>query len=711
MASPESYSTASATQQQTSPKQQRILSCLQCQQRKIRCSRRFPCTNCEKIGKASECTPAALHPRQRRRRFAERELLDRLRHYEGLLSENNIAFEPLHGPSSVQSRPERQGTTSTTQYDITQYDDPDALDEAAKDLKKASLHSGDEGNKATNIWQAMNQTFQDAEREDEYGSDSSLDGVHESDVRRVLQPLYENNSHPFFGHRNNNIDLDTVHPSQVHIFKLWQIYLENVNPLFKVTHTPTLQSRIVGAIGNLTDISPNLSALMLSIYCLSVVSLEDEDCAKLFGLPKKDLLERYQLGCQQALFQCQFMSTSDRDCLTAQFLYLASLRPENVDPRSVAALMGTAIRIAQRMGIHNESANVKCTIFEAEMRRRLWWAMVTFDHRICEMSDQRTTCLLPGWNCKTPQNVDDFDLWPDMKTPPTVRGQPTEAIFVVVRSGLSNLVRHSTFHLDFTNPALKPLAKASSELVDLEDSIGRHYLNNCNPENALHFMTLWTARRQMASIRLLEHYSKVAKAPSQQTEAQKDEALSRAMTWLSSDAQLMTSTLTKGYTWLVRFYFPFPALVHVFQDLKKRPNSRYASKAWELADKSYQARFTGSEQHDSPFFQIAHKLVLQAWAAKQAASPRGPEEPLPVLISDFQRQLSEMSTPSQGAVEQEDSALANFNLDDFLMPIPMDPVDEDLFDHLGAFGETAGQDTLGLDPIPWDWSTMDWSNW
>ena len=34
--------------------------------------------------------------RRRRRRFPERELLDRLRHYEGLLRNSNVQFEPLH---------------------------------------------------------------------------------------------------------------------------------------------------------------------------------------------------------------------------------------------------------------------------------------------------------------------------------------------------------------------------------------------------------------------------------------------------------------------------------------------------------------------------------------------------------------------------------------------------------------------------------------
>jgi hypothetical protein len=41
--------------------------------------------------------PATLAPRgRRRRRFPERELLDRLRKYEDLLRQNNIKFEPLH---------------------------------------------------------------------------------------------------------------------------------------------------------------------------------------------------------------------------------------------------------------------------------------------------------------------------------------------------------------------------------------------------------------------------------------------------------------------------------------------------------------------------------------------------------------------------------------------------------------------------------------
>jgi hypothetical protein len=89
---------------QYTTKTQRVLACVLCQQRKVRCDRKFPCANCTKAG--VQCISAALAPRQRRRRFPERELLERLRHYEELLRQNNISFEPLHPSSSTVQTPQ-----------------------------------------------------------------------------------------------------------------------------------------------------------------------------------------------------------------------------------------------------------------------------------------------------------------------------------------------------------------------------------------------------------------------------------------------------------------------------------------------------------------------------------------------------------------------------------------------------------------------------
>lgn len=137
--------------------------------------------------------------------------------------------------------------------------------------------------------------------------------------------MFANNDHLLFGSRATVVDISTLHPDPVQIFRLWQLYLENVNPLLKVTHIPSLQGRIIEAASNVLSINPNLEALMFSIYCMAILSLATDSCQAIFGSAKVDLLARYQFGCQQALLNCGFLRSSDRDCLTALYLYLVSL--------------------------------------------------------------------------------------------------------------------------------------------------------------------------------------------------------------------------------------------------------------------------------------------------------------------------------------------------------------------------------------------------
>lgn len=80
-----------------SAKHSRVLACALCKQRRVKCSRTFPCTNCVRAG--AECVQPI--PSKRRRRFPERQLLDHLRQYEDLLRENNVAFTPLHSSTAA----------------------------------------------------------------------------------------------------------------------------------------------------------------------------------------------------------------------------------------------------------------------------------------------------------------------------------------------------------------------------------------------------------------------------------------------------------------------------------------------------------------------------------------------------------------------------------------------------------------------------------
>ncbi|PYI31709.1 C6 zinc finger domain protein [Aspergillus indologenus CBS 114.80] len=608
-------------------KPQRVLSCVLCQQRKIRCDRKTPCANCLRAG--ADCV---LATRQRRRRFAERHLLERLRHYESLLRDNNIPFQPLHpSPDDPTSPGEREPSSCRSEL------------ERPSDAKP----------KAINLWHAMNQRAADARDSDpdhEAIQGGLSQDVNQGVITTVWNRMYqrEPNDYLLLGPAATDMDLAAAHPDQAQIFRLWQTYLDNVDPLLKVTHTPTLQSRIIDAAADLAQVAPALEALMFSIYCMALLSCTDEDCRKVLGATRKEKLGSYQLACQQALRRCDVFRAPDRDSLTALFLYLVSIR-QDTDPRSLSSLLAVAIRLARRMCLHQEAANARNPALEGEMRRRLWWSLILFDSRICETFDYRTAPLEPTWDCRPPANIHDFDLRPEMKAMPAAHDRPTEAIFAVARSEIADFIRHSPFHLDLTNPLLHRMVDRSqhpNDLVEFEKTMERKYLACCSLDSPLQYMILWTARGTLAKNYLLEYYTQQAKAREEPTESALDQALTHALTVLDSDTRLMASPLTVGYRWFLLMYFPLPAYIHILQDLRRRP-AKQTDVLWEAMSDNYEARQVGSGANESPIFVVIARLVLQTWETREAASPDGTLQP-PRMVVDIRRKILEMQVSFPG---------------------------------------------------------------
>jgi len=69
-------------------------SCVLCQQRKVRCDKQKPCANCVKASVECRVVPP-LPPRRRKKKPHERDLIDRLRKYEHLLSQHGVNFDPI----------------------------------------------------------------------------------------------------------------------------------------------------------------------------------------------------------------------------------------------------------------------------------------------------------------------------------------------------------------------------------------------------------------------------------------------------------------------------------------------------------------------------------------------------------------------------------------------------------------------------------------
>jgi hypothetical protein len=121
--------------------------------------------------------------------------------------------------------------------------------------------------------------------------------------------------------------LSSFHPSTGQIFRLWETFLKNVDPLIKIIHVPTVQRQFLQASVDLQNVSKVFEALMFSIYASAVTSLSNEECLELTDVPKSQLLERYHKITQKALTRVGLLGTRDIVALQAAVLFLHSVCP------------------------------------------------------------------------------------------------------------------------------------------------------------------------------------------------------------------------------------------------------------------------------------------------------------------------------------------------------------------------------------------------
>ena len=385
-------------------------------------------------------------------------------------------------------------------------------------------------------------------------------------------------------------------------------------------------------------------------------------------------------------------------------------------------MMGLAIQVAQRMGIHSEFFLTHCSVFEAEMGRRLWWALVLFDARIGELSELKTSTLNPTWDCKPPTNINDSELWEEMKEPPVSHGKPTESVFAVVRAEMSDFVRNSPFYLEFLNPVLKNLAREVPDdrsVATMERKLDDRYFKYCDENNPLQLMTVMAVRTQISKCHLLEGYAKFLDSSTPPTEAESDKLVAQAIRMLASDTKAISSPLTSGFIWILRLYFPFPAYIHIMHDLKKRPFKRHADQAWEAMNANYEARFNAEEDFDPHLFAIFSSVILQVWDAIEEAFKKAGKEPImPKIVMNLKQRLAEMApnSPILGA-DQPDGTLNTSN-DQPQMPLPVGfdmGLGNDMFGGIGPTGfpvsdprlfPDVGQPMLTADMNHLNWVSM-----
>lgn len=261
------------------------------------------------------------------------------------------------------------------------------------------------------------------------------------------------------------------HPPPERMHQLWQIFIENVDPLTKVVHVPTLRSGIQKAASNIGTIPRSFEALMFAIYSAAVMTLKEDECMQNFCEPRKSLLSRYISATEAALARAKFMGTTNLVVLQALVLHLLSVR-DIYEPRAVWTLTGVAVRIAQGMGLDRDGLFLGLPPFEVEMRRRIWWMLKWHDFRaaeLCGLAKYRD--LDTGAECtKWPTNVNDDQLYPGMPSLPAESKILTDMVYVAMRFELTKFAagRIGSFRQQGKDPSQWNLHNSGSDKANMD---------------------------------------------------------------------------------------------------------------------------------------------------------------------------------------------------------------------------------------------------
>ena len=184
---------------------------------------------------------------------------------------------------------------------------------------------------------------------DEMIHDSSDEDYEGPTLHHAFDAMFENNDGFPFVVGGAMISVTAAHPSAIQIFQLWQIYIQNVNPLLKLSHITTLQGQIISAGANTAKIPKPLEALMFSIYFSAITSLTDEEVQATFGEDKAVLLTKYHNATQQSLVNAGFMRSTELMVLQALLLYLVRHKPS---PPRVSALLNNCSYASDHTSTH-----------------------------------------------------------------------------------------------------------------------------------------------------------------------------------------------------------------------------------------------------------------------------------------------------------------------------------------------------------------------
>lgn len=249
-------------------------------------------------------------------------------------------------------------------------------------------------------------------------------------------------------------------------------------------------------------------------------------------------------------------------------------------------LIGLALGVAMKMGIHIVESTSHLSAFDKELRRRLWWQIRTLDVRIAE--DYHVDPIIIEQACDTalPTNTDDISLHPDMTARPPAQQGRTEMLYSIVRFRTSHLALRMVFSTAICHKngyEVLSMADKCQRIDRFWDNLENGLLSHCDTNIPLDFVTVTSTRLVIVKLKLAVCKPRVGERLDMGMRASYratcEEVLRHA---------LVLRQYEKGQQWLWLFqtYLEWDALAYLLLDICLTPGAATTS-TWAAIENVY----------------------------------------------------------------------------------------------------------------------------
>ncbi|CRG90842.1 putative transcriptional regulatory protein C139,03 [Talaromyces islandicus] len=414
--------------------------------------------------------------------------------------------------------------------------------------------------------------------------------------------------------------------------RLWDVYVKSVDPVLKILHIPTVQSAVVVTILDPGSAQPSTLALTFAIYYAAVTALCHDDSDEPVDLPceKPVLLKRYQTALDRFLVTPDLMNRPEVAGLQALAIYVTCLRAHELG-RRVWVLNGLAIRLSQSIGLHRDGTSLNLSPFETEMRLRLWWHLCVLDSRAPEDQGFPPTVDLTNQELRLPLNVNDDQIYPDMKNLPAESDGWTEMSFFLIQTKSCRVIHPVLDHQQqHSVDVLLDIREKRKMIQDPGQYLSAKYgipprSGTSTDLQRIATQHVTTACRKMEFVLQLREEICMRKKNEVQDDATPDVlklSFKLACDALESSYVLLKDGLAWRFKWFFNMYTQWYALAYVLRCLRSSPCGFEADRGWASVEALF-PRGTNLQGHDEHghgrIWKFLKLLRHQAWSLRQHA--------------------------------------------------------------------------------------------